>query len=70
MMRNTSPVGWVPLLFFKIIKEGAFVPFLLSGIFIALPLILSIIYLDSLFYQHAFTGCSKDMAQNEQIKDF
>ena len=53
MMRNTSPVGWIPLLLVKIVKDGAFVQFLISGLFVALPLIFACIYLDSIYYMGA-----------------
>lgn len=50
MMRNTSPVGWIPLLFIKVIYEGSFTPFLYSLFDMALPLILGCVLLDSLYY--------------------
>lgn len=56
MMRNTSPVGWVPLLFLKVKNDGAFLPFLLSGIFFALPIIALCIYLDSVYYWRTNTA--------------
>jgi hypothetical protein len=55
MMRNTSPVGWIPLILLKIIRDNSFFPFLISGIFIAVPTILLCIYLDSLYYFKANT---------------
>lgn len=69
MMRNTSPVGWLPLLFLKISRSGAFIPFLLSGIFVAVPLIILCIYLDSIYYQNAHTGCTKDV-ESAGLKEF
>ena len=69
MMRNTSPVGWLPLLFFKITRDGAFVPFLISGIFVAIPIMGLCVYLDSVYYQNAHTGCSKEIL-NEGQKEF
>lgn len=50
MIRNTSPVGWVPLLAYKVLKEGSLVPFIISGIFVAIPLIGFLIFVDSQFY--------------------
>ena len=50
MMRNTSPVGWIPLLAIKIFREGSFVPFVLSGIFVALPILLGCVWIDTKFY--------------------
>lgn len=70
-MRNTSPVGWIPLLLVKIIDEGAFLPFLTSGIFVALPLIFVIVYLDSIYYMGAntsSTGTSLDT--RDEAKQF
>lgn len=56
MMRNTSPVGWVPLLAVKVFRDGAFVPFLLAGIFVFVPLVVLCVYLDSLYYWKANTS--------------
>ena len=50
MMRNTSPIGWIPLLFIKVFRDGAFLPFVYSAITVALPIVLLGTYLDSLFY--------------------
>ena len=50
MMRNTSPVGWIPLLAIKVFKEGSFVPFVKSAVFIALPIILICIWIDTSMY--------------------
>lgn len=58
MMRNTSPVGWIPLLVVKIVYDGAFLPFLTSGVFVALPVIFGIVYLDSIYYMGANTSSS------------
>jgi phosphatidylinositol glycan class B len=52
LMRNTSPVGWIPLLFLKIFRDGAFLPFLIAGVVIALPMLYAGVYLDSLYYSH------------------
>lgn len=50
MMRNTSPVGWIPLLGYKVLYEGSLKPFIISGIFVALPLIYGLILLDTKWY--------------------
>ena len=50
MMRNTSPIGWVPLLAIKVLFEGALIPFLIAGIFVAIPVMGFTIYLDTLYY--------------------
>ena len=59
MMRNTSPIGWIPLLAHKVIYKGSLVPFILSGIFVALPIIALCTYVDTLYYggdSWVFTG--------------
>lgn len=50
MMRNTSPIGWIPLLFLKVIKEGSFKPFLIALFIVAIPIILLALLLDSMYY--------------------
>ena len=50
MMRNTSPVGWIPLLAIKVLYEGALVPFLIAGIFVALPVIALTVMTDTLYF--------------------
>ena len=50
MMRNTSPIGWIPLLFIKVFRDGAFVPFLISAICVAVPIIFLSTLLDSYYY--------------------
>lgn len=55
MIRNTSPIGWIPLLFLKVIKEGSFFPLLISLITVAFPLMALCIYCDSIYYSKS--GC-------------
>jgi phosphatidylinositol glycan class B len=50
MMRNTSPIGWIPLLAHKVLFKGALIPFILSGIFVAVPIIGLCTFVDSLYY--------------------
>jgi hypothetical protein len=50
MMRNTSPVGWIPLLAIKVLNEGSLLPFIISAITVAAPLIGGIIYIDTVYY--------------------
>lgn len=50
MMRNTSPIGWIPLLAHKVVFKGSLVPFILSGIFVALPILFLCTYVDTLYY--------------------
>jgi len=56
MMRNTSPIGWLPLLAIKVLFEGALCPFLIAGIFVALPLIFLIVCIDTWFYLGVVDG--------------
>lgn len=59
MMRNTSPIGWIPLLAHKVLYKGALIPFILSGIFVAVPIIALCVYVDTLYYKSdtwVFTG--------------
>mmetsp|Transcript_15469 Transcript_15469/g.23767 ORF Transcript_15469/g.23767 Transcript_15469/m.23767 type:complete len:197 (-) Transcript_15469:524-1114(-) len=50
MMRNTSPIGWIPLLFIKVFRDGAFVPFLISAVTVAVPVVGFALYFDSWYY--------------------
>ena len=50
MMRNTSPIGWVPLLAIKVVYEGAFLPFLIAGIFVAVPIMGLTVCIDTFYY--------------------
>jgi hypothetical protein len=50
MMRNTSPVGWIPLLILKIVQNNSFCAFLISGFVVALPIIAACIALDSFYF--------------------
>jgi GPI mannosyltransferase 3 len=62
MMRNTSPIGWIPLLFIKVFQDGAFKPFFVCAVFVALPIVVGSTYLDSVYYSQGkefewtFTG--------------
>ena len=58
MMRNTSPIGWLPLIIIKIFRDGSFVPFLIAGIFVFLPIVGACVYLDSFYYWKANTVVS------------
>ena len=50
MMRNTSPIGWIPLLAIKELFEGSLLPFLIAGVFVALPVIGMTIVVDTLYF--------------------
>ena len=59
MIRNTSPVGWVPLLGYKVLFEGSLLPFIKSGIVIALPILFFLVWVDTTMYKSekwVFTG--------------
>lgn len=59
MIRNTSPIGWVPLLAIKVFREGSWWPFVKSGIFVALPILFFCVWVDTKMYQSdkwVFTG--------------
>lgn len=51
MMRNTSPVGWIPLLAIKVLREGSLLPFIISGIFVALPILFFCVWVDTTMYK-------------------
>ena len=48
--RNTSIVGWIPLLAIKVFREGSLIPFIISAITVAIPCIGVMVYIDSLYY--------------------
>lgn len=58
MMRNTSPVGWIPLMLIKIFRDGAFMPYLTAGVVVFAPVVAGCVYLDSLYYHGANTSSS------------
>jgi hypothetical protein len=53
MLRNTSPIGWIPLLFLKVFKEGSFTPLLISLFVVALPIMALCIFCDTVNYSPA-----------------
>jgi len=50
MIRTTSPTGWIPLLAYKVLKEGSFVPFLTAGFLVALPVCCLCVLVDTYMY--------------------
>lgn len=50
MIRNTAPIGWVPLLFIKVFRDGTFMSFLMSAILVAAPILAATVYFDSYIY--------------------
>ena len=55
MMRNTSPVGWIPLLAFKVLFEGSFPPFFKALIIVAIPVIALTVLVDTLYFAGTIT---------------
>lgn len=49
-MRNTSPIGWIPLLALKVLYDGALVPFLIAGVTVAIPVIAMTIVVDTSYF--------------------
>lgn len=52
MIRNTSPIGWPPLLLIKIIKDGSLIPLIKAGFLVFLPVVGLSILVDSFYYKH------------------
>jgi len=50
IIRNTAPIGWVPLLLIRILRDRAFLSYLISGFLIAIPLLIASIAIDTWFY--------------------
>jgi len=50
MMRNTSPIGWIPLLAIKVLFHESFLAYLLAAVIIAVPIIGINILFDSLYF--------------------
>ena len=48
--RNTSIVGWIPLLAIKVIQDSALIPFIISAITVAIPCMALMVYIDSSYY--------------------
>lgn len=51
MIRTTAPVGWIPLLAYKILFEGSLLPFLISGVTVALPACFLCVAIDTFYYE-------------------
>lgn len=50
MIRNTSAISWIPILLIKAIKDRAFCNMVISVVFVALPVLAGIVFLDTYFY--------------------
>jgi hypothetical protein len=50
MMRNTSPIGWPPVLAVKILRDKSLIPFIIAGITIFIPVVGLCILVDSFYY--------------------
>ena len=56
-VRNTAPISWVPLVFYRIFSESLFCVFLQAGILVALPAFAFVVAIDSWYYgQFTITG--------------
>lgn len=56
MMRNTSPIGWIPLLAIKVLFEGSLWPFLFAGVLVAIPVIGLTIAIDTQYFLGTIDG--------------
>jgi hypothetical protein len=50
MIRCTAPLGWVPLILYKIFVKKSMVAFIKSGIIIAIPSLVIMTIIDSMYY--------------------
>ncbi len=50
MIRNTSPIGWPPLILIKMMKDRSWIPFILAFFLVFLPVVFLSITVDSYFY--------------------
>lgn len=50
MIRNTSPIGWPPLILIKIVKDRSWLPFISSFILVFIPVVFLSVAIDSYFY--------------------
>jgi GPI mannosyltransferase 3 len=50
IVRNTSVIGWPFLLAIKVLKDGAFLPFLIAGIAIFIPMMVISTVMDSWYF--------------------
>jgi hypothetical protein len=62
-IRNTTVIGWIPILLFKMIEELAVVPFAASIILIVLPTFGIIFVIDTLYYE-SYTVTAWNYFQN------
>ena len=47
MIRNTSPIGWPPLILIKIVKDRSWIPFIKAFIFVFIPVTFLCVSIDS-----------------------
>lgn len=50
MIRNTSPIGWPPLILIKVIKDRSWIPFLLAFVLVFIPVAFLSVAIDSYYY--------------------
>ena len=51
MIRCTSVIGWIPLVLYKVVVQGSFCAFFLSGLIVGLPALCLFIAIDSIYYE-------------------
>ena len=47
MMRNTAVIGWIPLLAIKVLFEGSLLPFIMSAVVVAIPIMAGTVVIDT-----------------------
>ena len=50
MIRNTSPIGWPPIILIKIVKDRAWIPFILAFLIVFIPIVFLSVVVDSYYY--------------------
>jgi phosphatidylinositol glycan class B len=50
MIRNTSPIGWPPLILIKVIKDRSLIPFIIAFVTVFIPVVFVSILIDSSYY--------------------
>ena len=50
MMRNTAVIGWIPLLAIKVVCEGSLLPFIMSALVVAIPIMAGSVAVDTWYY--------------------
>jgi hypothetical protein len=50
VIRNTAPIGWIPLVIYKIIKDRSLINFIIAFILVVIPTLSVLILIDSVYY--------------------